>query len=250
MNISMHDAPVHLEKRQRSAHVSGYSFPRSQRDESASYSDISVPRYRSSLEIIPFDSERSRGRKPKFWDESTSMQGSWADTPALPRPGTPDSQNSTKLSGSPKTREKTVRFSDRIYMSSGLPERVPGNVGRRRDSLRGQSGDHLSRGSGNGDTTDGLHQCGRYTNSLPKRLQAGGRQRGHLPPAPTIPRLPTPDFESTSPYQLRPGKHDFCACCHNLDDGGEDDSLRWMKGKAKMEKQGTSSPFSFSFTGS
>ncbi|KAJ3556999.1 hypothetical protein NPX13_g10020 [Xylaria arbuscula] len=238
MNVSLHDSSVHRERRYRPAYGSGYSYQRSQRDDSASYSDISVPRSRTSLEVVPFDSKRSRGRKSKTWGESTSMQRSWAGTSALSRPGTPDSQESTMLSTSPRTREKTVRFSESAYLNSSLPERVPGAVGRRRDSLKEQSRDSLSRVSGNGDRADGPHQSGRYSNSLPRRLHAGGRQRGHLPPAaPMIPRLPSPDFESASPYELRLGKHDFCACCHNLDDGGEDDGIRWVKGRAKMEKQ-------------
>ncbi|KAI0513029.1 hypothetical protein F5B22DRAFT_284019 [Xylaria bambusicola] len=237
MNISLHNSPVHRERRYRSSHASGYSYPRSQRDDSASYSDRSIPRSRNSLEVVSFDPNSKRGRKSKTKDERSLMQRSWAETPALPRPGTPEFSEPAKLSSSPRTREKTERFSEKVYLSTGQPERASGAVVRRRDSLRGQSGDYLTRVSGNGDTTDGLHQYGRHSNPLPKRFHAGEGQRGHLPPAPMIPRLPTPDFESTSSYELRHSKYEFCACCHSSDDRYEADDVRWMKGKAKMEKQ-------------
>ncbi|KAI0426045.1 hypothetical protein F5Y09DRAFT_77963 [Xylaria sp. FL1042] len=236
VNASLHESLVHRERRYRPSHPPSYSYSRSQRDESALYSDATTPRSRSSLELAPFEPKRQRGSKSKAQDESTQVQRSW-ERPTLSRSSTLESLGSTKLSTSQRRREKIVRFGDKVYVEAGSPERLQGAVGHRRDMPRGELEDYLARGaSGNGDMTGELHHCGGYNNPLPKRLHAGERQWGHLPPAPMIPRLPTPDFESTSHYELSLGKYDFCPCCSS-DDRDEEDDLRWRKGKAKMEKQ-------------
>ncbi|KAI0809919.1 hypothetical protein GGR55DRAFT_145462 [Xylaria sp. FL0064] len=236
VNASLHESQVHRERRYRPSHAPGYSYSRSQRNETALYGDSATPRPSSSLELERLEPKRQRGGKSKTQDESIQVQRSW-ERPTPPRSSPPESLGSTKQLISQRRREKTVRFGDKVYLEAASPERFPGTVGHRRDSPRRQSEDYPTRGaSGNGAIAGELHHCGGYNNPLPKRLHAGERQRGHLPPAPMIPRLPTPDFESKSHYGLSLGKYDFCRCCGS-DGRDEEDDMRWRKGKAKMEKQ-------------
>ncbi|KAI0903270.1 hypothetical protein F4823DRAFT_629542 [Ustulina deusta] len=236
VDASLHDPPVYRERKYRPSYVPGYSSSRSQRNDSALYSDATTPRSRSSVELVPLETKRPRGGKFKTQDESTQVKRTWVETPPLPGSSTPESLGPTKLPNSQRIREKAMGFGDKVYSDAGSPERLAGTVGHRRDMLRGQSEDYLTRASGNGDMAGELHYCGGYNNNLPKRLHAGERQRGHQPSAPVIPRLPTPDFESTSHYELSLAKYDFCPCCSS-DDRDEEDSIRWKKGRAKMEKQ-------------
>ncbi|KAI1419869.1 hypothetical protein F5Y12DRAFT_187059 [Xylaria sp. FL1777] len=236
MNVSRHDSPVHRERRYRPSHVPGYSSSRSQRDDSPVYSNTTTRRSGSSLELVHFDPKRQKGRKSKPREDSIQVQRSWVETPTLPRSSTIESLGPTKLPSSQRIREKTVRFDDKVCLNAGSPERLPGTVGHRRGVPRGQSEDYHTGVSGNVDTTGELHHCGAYSKNLPKRSHAGIWQGSHPPPAPMIPRLPTPDFESPSHYELSLAKRDFCLCCSS-DDRDDEDRRRWKQGKAKMEKQ-------------
>ncbi|KAI0975454.1 hypothetical protein F4678DRAFT_470039 [Xylaria arbuscula] len=235
VDVSVHEYPVHRERRHTSSYVPGSSYSRSRRDESVLYSDITTPR--PSLDLVGFEPRRQRGRKSNFvQDEGTQVQRRWVEIPTTPRRSTSEFSEPTKPSGSQRTSDKMVRFSDKVYLNDGSPERCPKVLGHRRDMVRGPSEDYPTGAPGNGARAGELHHRGGYNNTVPRRLHSGERQRGHLPPAPMIPRLPTPDFESTSHYELSLGKYDFCACCSS-DGRHEHDDLRWKRGRAKMEKQ-------------
>ncbi|KAI0815412.1 hypothetical protein GGR55DRAFT_628767 [Xylaria sp. FL0064] len=159
---------------------------------------------------LSHDTKRPRGCKSETQDESSQVQRQ-------------------------RIREKEVVFSN-MYLDAGSPERFSDAVGHRGDTRRGQSEDYLAGAPGSGDITGDLRDCGGYKKSLPKRLHAGESQRGHLPPAPAIPRLPTPDFESASHYETSLAKYHFCPCCSS-DDRHEQEGIRWKNAKAKMDRQ-------------
>ncbi|TGJ84521.1 hypothetical protein E0Z10_g4249 [Xylaria hypoxylon] len=235
VNLSLHDSPVHRQRKYRPSHVLDYSSS-SQRDDLALCSDPNTHRFRPSPELVPLDTERLRGRKFKPQDESSQVQRSWVKTPTLSRSSTPESLGPIKPSSSQGIHEKAVRFSDKVYLDASSLERSYDALGHRKDPRRGQSEDYLTRASGNGEISGEIRYYGGYNKTLPKRLHTGERQRGHLPPAPVIPRLPTPDFESGSHYEISLAKYDFCPCCSS-DGRDEEDGVRWKKGKAKMDEQ-------------
>ncbi|KAI0534682.1 hypothetical protein GGR58DRAFT_505031 [Xylaria digitata] len=229
VDSSLHDSPVHSERNYRLSHVLGYSSPRSQREVSALYRNPDAHESKSLAGLAPLDKKRPRGRKSKTQNEMSQVQRSWVQTPTLSRPNMPGSLGPVKLSSSQVMLEKTVKFGDKAYLDAGSPER------HRRDTRRGQSEDYLARDPGNGDIASDLRYSSGYNKTPPTSLQAGVRQRGYLPLAPVIPRLPTPDFEPVSHYDILV-KYDFCPCCSS-DDKDEEEGTRWKKGKAKMDKQ-------------
>ncbi|KAI3322691.1 hypothetical protein HD806DRAFT_111028 [Xylariaceae sp. AK1471] len=218
----------------------GYSSSKRQHDDAALYSETTARRSLSPLELAPIDTRRPKGRKPKAHKESARPQKSLLETPAVPRLRTPESPEHIRLSNSQRPREKTVRFSGDLYLEAGSSDRLAGLVGQQRDTLRGQSEDCLVRAPGNGNGSGEFRHYAGYNKTLPKRSRAGERQRSYVPATPVIPRLPTPDFDSTSSsYELGLTKYDFCACCIP-DDRGEEEDVRWKIRKAKMDKQGMS----------
>ncbi|KAI1297068.1 hypothetical protein F5Y03DRAFT_283840 [Xylaria venustula] len=234
-DVSVHEYPAHRERRYTSSYVPGYSYSRNKQDDSVWYSDITTPR--PSQDFVRLGSRRQRGRKSNpVQDENTQVQRRRVEIPTTPRRSTSEFSEPTKPSGSQRTSDKMVRFSDEVHLNEWSPERTLKVLGHRRDLVRGPSEDYPTGAPGNGARAGELHHCGGYNNTVPRRLHSGERQRGHLPPAPMIPRLSTPDFESTSHYELSLGKYDFCACCSS-DDRDEHDDLRWKRGRAKMEKQ-------------
>ncbi|KAI0457378.1 hypothetical protein F5B21DRAFT_464276 [Xylaria acuta] len=234
-NVPLHDSSEYRERKHRPSHVPDYSSWRSQREGSSLRSGPTTHRSVSSLELVPIDTKRSRVRKAKDY-ESARLQKSWVETPRHLLSSTPEPSEPPRLPNPQRIREKTVGSSDDAYRDAALPSRLPSTAGHQRDTPKGQSGSKLVRASGNGEVT-GEFQGGReYRKAPPKRSRASERQRSYVPAAPIIPRLPTPDFDSTSDYELGLAKNDFCPCCTS-DDRDDDDGGRWKKGKAKMDKQ-------------
>ncbi|KAI0422673.1 hypothetical protein F5X98DRAFT_369477 [Xylaria grammica] len=236
VNTSLHDSPLYREREYRPSNVLGSSSSGGQRGDSSPYRNPTTHSSRSLAEIAPLSTKKSRGRTAKTQIESSQSQRSWVERPTLPDPGTPESLGPIEISSPQRIHEKSVRFSDKVYLGARSPERFSGAVGHRRDTRRGQSENHLTRAPGNGDITGELRSSGGYNKTLPKRSHAGEKRREQLPPAPVIPRLPTPDFESAPHYDVSLAKYDFCPCCSSDDRDGEE-GMRWKKGKAKMDKQ-------------
>ncbi|KAI1131814.1 hypothetical protein F5Y10DRAFT_261753 [Nemania abortiva] len=236
VNDSRHDSSVRRERKYGSSHVVSRSSSRGQRDDSSLYSGTATYRPRYSHDLVLIDTTSSKGRKPRSHDESVQAQKSWTEAPSFARPSTPEPLHPTRLSSPHITCEKTVRFSDEIYLDDGSTERFPGTVRHRRDTLRGQSEDYLTGNLGNGDGTGEFDPCEGYRKALPKSSHAGERQRSYVPAAPIIPRLPTPDFDLKSYHELNPARYDFCSCC-TPGDWDQEDGAHWKKGKSKMDKQ-------------
>ncbi|KAI0441983.1 hypothetical protein F4803DRAFT_388837 [Xylaria telfairii] len=231
VNGPLHDFSVYSERKHRPLHMLGYSSSRRQREGSNSCGGATTSRSGSgsSLELIPIDTKGPRGRKYRPHDESAQVQKR-VEIPRHLLSSAPEPLEPARSSISQRIREKAVKHSDDVYMDAVLPSRSPGTAGQQRDTLRRQFEDKLIRAPGNGDVT------GEYRKAVPKRSRASERQRSYVPAAPIIPRLPTPDFDSASDYELGLAKYDFCPCCSS-DDRDEDDGERWKKGKAKMDKQ-------------
>ncbi|KAJ8126975.1 hypothetical protein O1611_g6663 [Lasiodiplodia mahajangana] len=239
---SPYSSPVHRERKYRPSYVLSRSSSRSQRDDLAPYSETAahIPGYSQDLSLV--NTKSSKGRKYRSSDESVQARKTRAETPSFPRPITLESMDSTRLPSPHTPREKTVRFSDMVYLDDGSPDRYPGNRRHHRDALRGQAEDDLAGTLGNGDGTGEFDPCEGYIKILPKSSRAGERQRSYVPAAPVIPRLPTPDFDLKSHHEINLAKYDFCPCC-TPGYGDEEDGAHWKKGKAKMDKQGMPIPF-------
>ncbi|KAI1748388.1 hypothetical protein F4782DRAFT_361241 [Xylaria castorea] len=236
VNIPLHDCSVYCERKHKPSHMLGYTSWTSQRESSRLCSGSTTHRSESSLELVPIDMQRSRERKAKAYNESARLQKSWAERPRHLLSSTPEPPETPRVPSSQRIREKMVRFSDDVYLGTTLPSRLLSTAGHQRDTLKRQSQDKLVRASGNGEVTGEFQDSGDYRKVLPKRSRASERQRVYVPAAPVIPRLPTPDFDSASDYELGLAKYDFCTCCSS-DDRDEDDGQRWKKGKAKMDKK-------------
>ncbi|KAI8950571.1 hypothetical protein F4801DRAFT_337861 [Xylaria longipes] len=236
VNVPLHDCSVYRERTQRPSHMLGYSSWKSQLESSNLCSASTTHRYGSSLELVPVDMKRSKERKAKDYDESARPQNSWVETPRHLLSSPPEPPEIPRLPNSPRIREKMVRFSDDVYGDAAIPSRLLSTAGHKRDTLKGQSENKLVRAPGSGEVAGQFQDRGEYRKALPKRSRASERQRSYVPVTPVIPRLPTPDFDSTSDYELGLAEYDFCPCCSS-NDRDEDDSERWKKGKAKMDKQ-------------
>jgi hypothetical protein len=237
VEVPLHHSPVHHERKQRSSQMLGHSSKR-QHGDAARYRETSARRSLSPLELAPVDMRIPKGCKSRPQKESARAQKVSTEPLAPLRPRTLESPEHSGLSSSRRRREKTVRFSEDLNLEVGSPARFSRLVGQQRDTLRGQSEDCLARAPGNGNGSGEFRHYAGYNNTLPKRSRASERQRSYAPATPIIPRLPTPDFDSTSSsFDLGLAKHDFCACCSS-DDGGEEEEVRWTIGKAKMDKQG------------
>ncbi|KAI1737692.1 hypothetical protein F4680DRAFT_203793 [Xylaria scruposa] len=233
VNLPLHDCSVYCERRHKPSHTLGYTSWTSQRESSRPRSGSATHRSGSSLELIPIDKQRSIGRKAKAYDESARLERSWGETPRHLLSSTPEPLEIPRI---PNSGERMVRFSDDVYLNAALPSRFISTAGHQRDTLRRQSEDKLIRAPGNGELAGEFQDSGEYRKVLPKRSRASERQRVYVPAAPVIPRLPTPDLDSASDYELGLAKYDFCTCCSS-DNRDAEDGERWKRGKTKMDKQ-------------
>ncbi|KAI0466130.1 hypothetical protein F4859DRAFT_332881 [Xylaria cf. heliscus] len=236
VNDPLHDYSVYPRRKHRPSHIPGYSSSRSQREGSSLCSGSSAPRPGSSFELIPVDTKRPREHRSKPRNESARVLKGWVETPTHLLARTPEPLEPVRSPVPQSVRDKTVRFDDDVYLDAVLPNRFPGTVRDQRDTLRRQFENQPVRAPGNGYVTGEFEHRGGHQKVLPKRSRASERQRNYVPAAPVIPRLPTPELDSTSDYELGLAKYDFCACCSS-DDRHEDSGKRWKRGKAKMDKQ-------------
>ncbi|KAI0876909.1 hypothetical protein GGS24DRAFT_187196 [Hypoxylon argillaceum] len=236
MNESRHDSLVHRERKYRPSHGFGHSSSRSQRDDLALYNEGTIHRSIYPPDPSPADTKRSKGHRAKSYGEDAQVQKSWVEAPTFLRSSALEPPESNRLSSPRTIREKTVRFDDNVYLDTGSPDRFPSTVRHRRDKLRGQSEDYIPRALGNGGVAGEFAPRGDYRNTVPKSSRAGERQASYVPAAPVIPRLPTPDFDSTCHHKLGLDKYDFCPCCIS-DDRDQEYGAHRQKGKTKMDKQ-------------
>ncbi|KAI0409956.1 hypothetical protein F4802DRAFT_8437 [Xylaria palmicola] len=234
-NVFVHDSPFWHEENYMPSHMLGYP-PSSQRGDVARYSETVKHKSRPLLELIPIDAKRTRRRRAESHDRSIRVRKSRTETPEFPEPRTPRSPESIMPPSSQREGHKKVRFSDEVDEESYISERFPVTVGHPKDTLRRQSQDDLPRTPGNGNLTGGAQSRRGCHSTAPKRLRSSERQRSHVPAAPVIPRLPTPDFDSTCHYESGLAKYEFCPCCMSNDEG-EGGDVRWTRGKSKMDKQ-------------
>ncbi|TRX91395.1 hypothetical protein FHL15_007619 [Xylaria flabelliformis] len=236
LNVPLHDCSVYCEREHRPSHRLGYTSWTSQRESSRPRSVSTARRSGSSLELVHIAKQRSKGHKAKAYDESDRLERSWGETPRHLLSITPEPLETPRLPSSQRIRERMVSFGDDVYLDAALPSRFVSTAGHQRDTPRRQSEDKLIRAPGNGEVAGEFQASGEYRKVLPKRPRASERQRVYVPAAPVIPRLPTPDLDSASDYELGLAKYDFCACCSS-DERDEEDGGRWERGKAKMDKQ-------------
>lgn len=215
----------------------GYSSSRSQRDDLTSYKETLTHESCNSLDLIPMTMDKSRGYEFKSHDENPQLQKSRAGTMTFPGSSKRESLGSAGSSSSYTSRDKAVRFDDKVYPDTCPLDRFPSAVRHQRDTDRARPGDSLVRAPGNGDMNGELFCRGGHGKILPRRSRADERQRSYAPAAPIIPRLPTPDFDSTSHHELGLAKYDFCSCCTSYDERKEG-GVRCKKGRSKMDKQG------------
>ncbi|KAI1818226.1 hypothetical protein GGS20DRAFT_346275 [Poronia punctata] len=174
--------------------------------------EMDMPRERRAR--IPNDENRVPKARPETSGSSKPRPLEYAPAP------------SSQIAG-----KKEVRFDDHVSLSYPAADRFSSAADSRRDTtIRGSSRNSLGT-SGNGDSQ--IRHGAGVGNSPNARLDPGERQRGKVPAAPIIPRLPTPDFDSEPAFC---GKgHGFCSCCEPDEEDGE--LMEWRRGKAKMDKQ-------------
>ncbi|KAJ2992915.1 hypothetical protein NUW58_g2010 [Xylaria curta] len=229
----LHEFSGRHDRKYKPSYLLGSSSMNGQSNGPATYGEATNDR-RLSAETIPFDSKGSRGRKPRSHNENIQREKIRAEKTKRPKLSALEPPKLTRPLGSETTREEIMRFSDEGYLDAGSPGRFPSTIRRQRHTPKGGSEDYSARALGNGDVTGEFN--GGYQKSLHKRPSASERQRSFVPPAPIIPRLPTPDFDPTSHYELGLAKYDFCSCCDS-EDGDEVDGARWRMGRAKMDMQ-------------
>lgn len=215
----------------------GYSPSRSPRDDSISYKESLTPASHNPLDLVPISRKKSRGYEFNPHDENPRLQKSRAEAMTFPGSNKRESLESSGSSSSYASRHREVRFDDQVYLDTYPRDRFPGAVKRQRETDGAGPRDSLVRDPGSGNMNGDLLCRGGHRNTLPKKSRANERQRSYVPAAPIIPRLPTPDFDSTSHHELGLAKYDFCPCCTSYDEMKEGD-VRCKKGKSKMHKQG------------
>ncbi|KAI1114489.1 hypothetical protein F5Y14DRAFT_170967 [Nemania sp. NC0429] len=231
VHSSRHSSLVHHEGRSGPSPVLGYSSSRSQPDDLTSYRE-------TLTDFAHINMKKPRGYEFTSRDGNPQLQKSRVETMAFSgssRRQSPDSSGSSR----PYTLcDKAVRFDDKAYPDISPPGRFPGTVRHQRDTDGARPMDSLSlvRVPGNRDMNGELLGGGGHRSSLSRRSRADERQRSYVPAAPIIPRLPTPDFDSTSHHELGLAKYDFCPCCTSYNERNEGGG-RCKRGRSKMDKQ-------------
>ncbi|KAI1823267.1 hypothetical protein F4861DRAFT_337677 [Xylaria intraflava] len=224
VNVPPYSYTMHRERRHRPSQMTGRSSSLSERD--AIIVDGNIVR---DGPMFPPESPLSSVKRLDEYRSRAQNKGGRArkhsQMPILSVPSVLESTEHTNLPNSHRKREKAMRYHDEAYLTAGH-QNVP--------SLR--SRDFLTSDTDDEESSSDLYLRGNTGDSLAEISSNDEGRLSYVPSAPVIPRLPTPDFEPTSPYELGLGPYSFCPCCTS-GEREEADGVCCVGRKAKMNEQ-------------
>ncbi|KAI0198596.1 hypothetical protein F4808DRAFT_257743 [Astrocystis sublimbata] len=236
VNSPLYDFVLYPDRKHRSSQMVDRASCRNRQD-CSEWCRCSTPqRSVSSTDSASIDFRRRRGGTGDDYDESSQLPKSRVEAPRHQMSSSQVRRESSSAPNSQIERQKTVKFKDEACQEAVVSSRYLSSTGYRRDALTRQSNGRMPRGPSDGEEASEFQDCGGYRNAPPITSRPRERQRGYVPAAPVIPRLPTPDVDSTSDYDSDSARYGFCSCC-TLDGRDDHNGERWIKEKTKMDKQ-------------